>query len=93
MKLLVTLEKAKEQTDEVKVKKNKTEKPDKREVPPEKSDDVNLSCIGGIRTISMLWIALGHRYVLNFFTPSINTIYLFEVRSLPQFSAILFSNS
>ncbi|KAF4523233.1 hypothetical protein B566_EDAN011459 [Ephemera danica] len=37
-----------------------------------------LSCLHGIRVLSMAWVVLGHRYYIQFYMPNINVVDLFD---------------
>ncbi|KAL3266699.1 hypothetical protein HHI36_010861 [Cryptolaemus montrouzieri] len=38
----------------------------------------NIPCINGLKVLSMLWVLIGHRFLVNALTPNINSLYLFE---------------
>lgn len=38
----------------------------------------NISCINGLKVISMIWVILGHRFTVNALLPNINNFYLME---------------
>ncbi|KAK9886947.1 hypothetical protein WA026_019204 [Henosepilachna vigintioctopunctata] len=38
----------------------------------------NIACINGLKVLSMLWVIIGHRFLINAVTPNVNSLYLFE---------------
>lgn len=46
----------------------------------EKAENEKLSCLDGIRSLSIMWVILGHRYFLTMYVPIVNGLDILDVR-------------
>ncbi|XP_074037523.1 nose resistant to fluoxetine protein 6 isoform X2 [Leptinotarsa decemlineata] len=49
----------------------------------------NLKSINGIKVLSMLWVIMGHRCIMNFFSGATNTVYAHQLKERIEFLFII----
>ncbi|XP_044749794.1 uncharacterized protein LOC123310390 [Coccinella septempunctata] len=49
----------------------------------------NISCINGLKVLSMFWVLLGHRVMVNALLPNVNSLFIFEWKDNMENMAIL----